>query len=170
MVALMERIQARTKTWNKIRGLTIDKMLLAPWPKSDLTLWERFDTPQPNPEWEKLVEDESRTFREELLPLYREMLDCFTKHMWLAESTTRDQYSILVECLDLWERIFAGLPQDMAQRFNLGITRAEALEKGGERLEPLLNDLRIRFDGLQRELKAESPNKHLRLRRNEISS
>jgi hypothetical protein len=164
MVALVARIHAKRKTQNKIRGLTAESMLLGP--RGDLSraknIFEEFADATTAPEWEKLVEDESRRFREELLPLYRDMLDCFTKHMWMAEPATLDQYPILVECLDLWERIFAGLPEDVARRLDYGSSRVEALSKGEARLEALRNDLQTRFDSLQQELKsARPPNKRL---------
>jgi hypothetical protein len=169
MVALVERIQARRKTQSKIRGLTIDKLLLGPRSTSKLSIFEEFEDSKTHPEWEELVEDESRRFRKELLPLYREMLDCFTKHMWLAEPATRAHYEILVESVDLWERIFAGLPEDMARRLDFGSTRAEALAKVEGRLEALRNDLRAGFNGLQEELKHAPANKRLRTR-NQVAS
>lgn len=87
MVALRKRIRAKSETRAKITSLA-DGV----WRKQ----FERDLGPEQlrameemmDPEFEKLIEDNNRRLREELLPAYHRMLDCFTEHMWLAEPST----------------------------------------------------------------------------------
>jgi hypothetical protein len=97
------------------------------------------------PEIDKLVEEDNRRLREELLPLYREMLDCFTRNMWLAEPDTRKHFATLVEYLDIWDRALTGtMPR--------GVVRQ--LDHREERWYPLYDSLESHFEGLRREMKS----------------
>jgi hypothetical protein len=53
----------------------------------------------------KNVQDESATFRDVLMPRYREMVDVFREKMWLAEPKTREYFAGLVEFVDVWDKI-----------------------------------------------------------------
>ena len=56
------------------------------------------------PDFEKVVEENNRRFIEEVMPLYKEMVDHFAANMGLAEPSTRDHFGALVEFVEIWER------------------------------------------------------------------
>jgi hypothetical protein len=62
------------------------------------------------PAYEKIMEYDNQQLTEELVPLYRSMLDHLTKNMWLAEPSTLEHYPALVEYVELWNR---GLKQTL---------------------------------------------------------
>jgi hypothetical protein len=63
----------------------------------------------------KNLQDESTTFRDVLMPRYREMIDVFREKMWLAEKETRQYFPILVEFVDVWDKIHDDrLPRSIA--------------------------------------------------------
>ena len=102
----------------------------------------------PNLEWDNYLNDESRRFREEVLPLYRQMLECFTTQMWLAQQTTRTHYQSLVKSVDLWERFVTGLTEEKARLVDGTLFKKEMP------LEALYNDLVAHFGRLQKRLEA----------------
>jgi hypothetical protein len=53
------------------------------------------------------IQDESETFRNVLMPRYREMIDVFREKMWLAQPETREFFKQLVEYVDVWDKILA---------------------------------------------------------------
>jgi hypothetical protein len=53
----------------------------------------------------KTVKDENQTFRELLMPRYREMVEVFRSKMWLAEPETRKHFAPLIEFVDVWDKI-----------------------------------------------------------------
>jgi hypothetical protein len=61
------------------------------------------------------IRDESETFRNVLMPRYREMIDVFRDKMWLAEPETRKYFQNLIEFVDVWDKILADkLPRSVA--------------------------------------------------------
>src|SRR6266851_7876859 len=61
------------------------------------------------------IRDESETFRNILMPRYREMIDVFRDKMWLAEPETREYFKGLIEFVDVWDKILADkLPPSIA--------------------------------------------------------
>ena len=61
------------------------------------------------------VQDENQTFRDVLMPRYRDMLNVFREKMWLAEPETREFYQQFVEFVDVWDKILADkLPRSIA--------------------------------------------------------
>jgi hypothetical protein len=63
----------------------------------------------------KNIQDENATFRDVLMPCYREMVNVFREKMWLAEPETRDFFPKLVEFVDVWDKILADkLPGSIA--------------------------------------------------------
>src|SRR5438876_7374710 len=53
------------------------------------------------------VQDENQTFRDVLMPRYREMISTFRDNMWLAEPETRGYFGQLIEFIDVWDKILA---------------------------------------------------------------
>ncbi|QHP67457.1 hypothetical protein EI171_08475 [Bradyrhizobium sp. LCT2] len=65
------------------------------------------------------VQDENQTFREVLMPRYRQMIDTFRDKMWLAERETRPFFQQLIEFVDVWDKILADkLPRSAAVTIN----------------------------------------------------
>jgi hypothetical protein len=96
------------------------------------------------PEFDKLAKDDERRLRDELLPAYHRMLDCFTEHMWLAEPSTREHFDALVAYIEIWDRALAeSIPKGVGKR--LGHREAS--------LNPLYDDLERQFERLRLELK-----------------
>lgn len=61
------------------------------------------------------VQDENQTFRDVLMPRYRDMINTFREKMWLAEPETREFFPQLVEFVDVWDKILADkLPRSVA--------------------------------------------------------
>jgi hypothetical protein len=61
------------------------------------------------------VQDENQTFREVLMPRYRDMINTFREKMWLAEPETREFFPQLVEFVDVWDKILGEkLPRSVA--------------------------------------------------------
>lgn len=47
------------------------------------------------------------------------MLDVYTDKYWLADSDTRDYYSVFLEYVEIWDRyLAAALPGDVVQKLN----------------------------------------------------
>lgn len=68
------------------------------------------------PEFDKIIEHDNRQLKEELIPLYQQMVDLFTTKMHLAQPSTRKYFAALVEFVELWERSLGGsLPRQVAE-------------------------------------------------------
>lgn len=69
------------------------------------------------PQFQRIIEDDNRKLEAEDIPQYHQMLDLFTAKMHLAEPSTRQHFSALVEFVELWERCLRGaLPGEVVQR------------------------------------------------------
>ena len=72
------------------------------------------------------------------------MLKHFTKHMWLAEASTRAYYKVLCAFVEIWNRHFdESLP---------GKVRSK-LQHDESKLYPFYDDLQPNFDHLSAQLK-----------------
>lgn len=96
------------------------------------------------PRFEALHAYSERQLREELIPLYRQMVDLFTKKMALSEPSTRNHYGTLVEFVEIWNRHLADpLPTEVA----LEVDHSE------KSLYPFYEDLQLHFEWLTKVLK-----------------
>lgn len=67
----------------------------------------------------KIIEYDNAQLREELIPLYREILQIFTEKYWLADEDTRDYYQSFSEFIEIWERYLSeSLPADVLRKLN----------------------------------------------------
>jgi len=92
----------------------------------------------------KNIQDESATFRDVLMPRYREMIAVFREKMWLAETGTRRYFPGLIEFVDVWDKILDNkLPRSIAPA--IGHSEAnlqpfyEHLEAEHDRLRALIS-------------------------------
>ncbi len=69
------------------------------------------------PEFERLIEYDNKQLFQELLPLYRRMLELFRTNYWLAEEDTRAFLPELVEFVEIWNRSEQkSLPAEVLER------------------------------------------------------
>lgn len=74
----------------------------------------------------KIIDYDNKQLREELMPLYRKILDLFTEKYWLADEDTRAYYQDFLEFVEIWERYLAkALPDDVIRK--LGHTEKNVL-------------------------------------------
>jgi len=93
--------------------------------------------------FKKSIMYNNKQLREELIPLYDEMVSIFTKNFWLANSATRKWYSELSRFVDLWHRwLGESIPVEVIQE----------MDHTGERLEPFYQDIENQLEELQKEL------------------
>ena len=96
------------------------------------------------PRFQRIIDDDNRKLEAEDIPQYHQMLDLFTAKMHLAEPSTRQHFSALVEFVELWDRCLRGaLPGEVVQRIG----------PDEENLSGLYADLEANFTRLQSALK-----------------
>jgi hypothetical protein len=96
------------------------------------------------PKFDKVFDYSDEQFRDELIPLYRKMLEHFTQYMWLAEPSTLGHFAALVKFVELWNRFLAtSLPHEMLEK----------IDHSEKELEPLYQDLAAQAERLRQELK-----------------
>jgi hypothetical protein len=55
-------------------------------------------------EFDKIIKYDNKMLHEEILPLYRRMIDHFSSNLGLAEPETRKHFGELVHFMDIWDR------------------------------------------------------------------
>ncbi len=143
MLGIRERLRAK----NEVR-LKVSAAANAEWPRlmnaarESGTLQETRE--RLSPEFDKIIEYENQQLKEEIIPLFRQMVDLFTAKMHLAEPSTRTHFAALVDFVEMWDRSLRGaLPREVAQRVG-------ANEEG---LISFYTDLKTNFERLQAALK-----------------
>lgn len=97
--------------------------------------------------YRKLIEYDNNQLREELIPLYRKMLELFTEKYWLADEDTRGYYQGFLEFVEIWERYLAEvLPGDIIRK--LGHTE--------EKMLPFYEHVERKLSALQVEINAKN--------------
>jgi len=82
--------------------------------------------------YKKLIEYNNEQLRNDLLPLYHNMLMIFRKNYWLAEPQTRKWYSELCDFVEIWDRwISESIPKEVIEK----------LDHSEERLKPFYQEL-----------------------------
>lgn len=95
----------------------------------------------------KIIEYNNNQLREELIPLYRKMLDLFTEKYWLADEDTRTYYQEVLGFVEIWERYLAeALPSDVLRK----------LEHTEEKVLPFYEHVERKLSALQEETNAKS--------------
>ena len=135
-----KRIRAKSELRKKISGAAGDS-----WQE----LCARYDAAQQimhNPEelfapYKSIIEYDNQQLRDELIPLYRKMLDVFTEKYWLADEDTRAHYQDFLEFVEIWERFLAeALPGEVVR--NLGHTE--------DNLRPFYEHIEQKLSALQK--------------------
>src|SRR4051794_39443443 len=95
------------------------------------------------PVFEKIIEDDNRQFAEVIMPAYRKMLELFTSKMHLAEFSTIQHFTALLEFVEIWNRwLDSSIPPEVVT--NIGHTETK--------LYPFYEDLESNFVIMQRAL------------------
>jgi hypothetical protein len=143
LLALRSRIKAKSELRLKISQLAGEE-----WPKliaaaREIAVERGIQVEKERwPQYEKIMEYESKQLREEILPAYREMVGLFISKMHLAEPATRGHLSELINFVEVWDRWMDGsLPKEILPR----------LDHSEKRLYPLYEDLEKQFAALQRD-------------------
>jgi hypothetical protein len=113
MLGIRERLRAK----NEVR-LKVSAAANAEWPRLMSTAREsgnlRETRERLSPEFGKIIEYENQQLKEEIIPLYRQMMDLFTAKMHLTEPSTRKHFPALVDFVEIWERSLGGaLPREV---------------------------------------------------------
>ncbi|MGR0482960.1 MAG: hypothetical protein ACTFAL_16590 [Candidatus Electronema sp. V4] len=95
---------------------------------------------------QKQIEYDWQQFREELIPLYRKMLEVFTDKYWLADPDTRQYYQTYLDHVELWERHLSG---------SLPFEVSKMIRREQDKLESFYEHLEERMEKLRQELKDE---------------
>jgi hypothetical protein len=141
LLAIRSRIKAKSELRLKISQFAGEE-----WPKliaaaSEIAIERGIQVEKERwPEYEKIMEYESKQLREEILPAYREMVSLFVSKMYLAESGTREHLAELINFVEVWDRWTDGsLPKEILPR----------LDHSEKRLYPLYENLEKKFAALQ---------------------
>lgn len=93
--------------------------------------------------FDKTIEYDNRQFREEILPLYDEMVAVFKQNMGLATESTRKWHDDFVKFVELWHRSLDGGIAPEARR-QMGYLEND--------LQPFYQDLERQVELLQKEI------------------
>ncbi len=93
--------------------------------------------------YEKIIDYNNEKLKNEALPAYHRMIKIYRDNMWLAEKSTLQHFSALIEYVDIWDRFMAeALPGEVVT----------ALGHTEESLCPLYEDLQKRHDEIRSQL------------------
>lgn len=106
--------------------------------------FHQFDHEKAFEPYKNIIEYENQQFEDELMPVYRNMLEIFRNNYWLAEPETRKWYPELCWFVELWERwLSKNIPAEVIAK----------LDTSEQRLVPFYQELETRMDVLRKELK-----------------
>lgn len=108
-----KRIRAKSEVREKVSSVANEawKELCAPYSEANQLIHNHAEQYVP---YRKIIEYDNKQLREELMPLYRKILDIFTEKYWLADEDTRAYYQGFLEFVEVWERYLAeALPGDV---------------------------------------------------------
>jgi hypothetical protein len=94
-------------------------------------------------EYDRLEEYSNKQTTEEIIPLYRKMLDCWIANMSQAEPSTQKHFAALVEYVEMWNRYFQN---------SLPATVLKEIQHKEETLFPLYDDIEANVERLRKEL------------------
>lgn len=96
--------------------------------------------------FESILAYSDKQLKDELIPLYREMVDLFTKKMAFAESSTRTHFDKLVEFVEIWNRyLMDPFPHEVSEK----------LDHSEKALYPFYDDILLHFERLTKALREE---------------
>lgn len=141
-----KRIKAKSEVRKKVSTAANEawKELCAPYAEAEQPMFNHEELYAP---YGKIIKYDNQQLREELMPLYRKILDLFTDKYWLADNDTRTYYQDFLEFVEIWERYLAeALPGDVIQK----------LEHTEENVLPFYEHVEQKLSILQDEIGAKS--------------
>lgn len=141
-----KRIMAKSEVRGKVSTAASEawKELCAPYSEAKQPMVNHEELYAP---FGKIIEYDNKQLREELMPLYRKILDLFTEKYWLADEDTRVYYQDFLEFVEVWERYLAeALPAEVIRK----------LEHSEENVLPFYEHIEQRLSALQEEINAKS--------------
>jgi hypothetical protein len=94
-------------------------------------------------EYDKLIDYSDNQLRNELIPLYRKMVDVWVANMGQAKESTQEHFAALVEYVEIWNRFLdQSLPNTVVRR----------LEHEEPKLYPLYKDIEEQVVRLRKEI------------------
>jgi len=142
MAGYRKRIRAKSEVRAKVSEAASEawKELCAPYSEAHQPTLNHEESYAP---YKKIIEYDNNQLREELMPLYRKMLEVFTEKYWLANADTRAYYQDFLEFVELWDRCLAdALPGEVIQK--LGHTE--------ENVKPFYDHIESKLTVLQQEI------------------
>jgi hypothetical protein len=144
LLSIRKVIRAKSELRQRLHS-----MLHESW-NDDPRAMEQFRTPfmedlhkRRGEEYDKLFEYSNDQLRNELIPLYRKMIDVWVANMGQAEESTQKYFSTLVDFVEIWNRFLHGsLPQ--------GVVRQSTDQE--KTLYPLYDDIEQQVARLRKEL------------------
>jgi hypothetical protein len=98
------------------------------------------------PAYEKLIQYSDEQLKNDIIPMYRKMVEHFMSHMGYAEESTIAHYPAFVEFVEIWNRFLANsLPREVAER----------LSQAEKNLYPLYDDIEMNAKHFSEKLKSE---------------
>jgi len=95
------------------------------------------------PDFEIVIEENNRQLVEEILPLYKNMVEHFGNNMSLATTVTRKYFGTLVEFVEIWDRwLNKTIPKEAIKW----------LGHSEDKLKPFYKDLANHMESLSSEL------------------
>jgi len=113
-----KRIRAKSEVRVKISGAAEEAWgeLCTPYTESGQPMLNHEELFVP---YRKIIDYDNNQLREELMPLYRKMLDVFTEKYWLADKDTRAYYQDFLEFIEIWERFLSeALPGKVVEKLD----------------------------------------------------
>ncbi len=141
-----KRIRAKSEVRGKVSAAASEVWteLCAPYSEAKQPMLNHEELYAP---FGKIIEYDNNQLREELMPLYRKILDLFTENYWLADEDTRAYYQDFLEFVEIWERYLAeALPGEVIRK----------LEHSEENVLPFYEHVELRLSALQEEINAKS--------------
>ncbi|MCB1809678.1 MAG: hypothetical protein KDJ99_32280 [Candidatus Competibacteraceae bacterium] len=141
-----KRISAKSEVRLKVSDAANEawKELCAPYSEANQRIPDHDEQFAP---YEKIIDYDNNQLREELMPLYRAMLEIFTEKYWLADAETRAYYQDFLEFVEIWERYLAeALPPDVIRK----------LEHTEENVKPFYEHIETKLTNLQEEITSTS--------------
>ena len=141
-----KRIRAKCEVREKVSSAANEawKELCAPYTEAKQPMHNHAEQYEP---YGKIIEYDNNQLREELLPLYRKILDLFTEKYWLADEDTRAYYQGFLEFVEIWERYLSrALPGDVIQK----------LGHSEENVLPFYEHVERKLSALQEEVNAKN--------------
>jgi hypothetical protein len=108
------------------------------------------------PAFEEAQKYSEREWVQDIVPLYRKMVDLFTEKMWLAEPSTRQHFQTLVEFVEIWNRYLGGgiAPEALA-----------TLGHDENKVKPLYEDVAEHVESLTRKIQNDAANRYSKVKR-----